>query len=145
MFQSGAAVAAVIAFWIFVAAVAIAGMVYDYRRRRLAMETLRMAVEHGQHLEPAMLERILARHHQGEPQQQPEDLRPYLHIGAIITIAAGVGVLIAGLWIGVDYPAFRFPILGLAAIAICVGIGLRISVRALQRYPSPAAAPDRPA
>jgi Domain of unknown function (DUF6249) len=143
MLNSGATVAAVIAFWAFLAAVAIAGMVYDYRRRRLAMETLRMAVEHGQHLEPGTLERLLARHHAEEP-QQTEDLRPYLHIGAVITIAAGIGVLIAGLWIGQDYPAFRFPIIGIAAIAICVGIGLRISVRVLQRYP-PAARPDRPA
>ena len=144
MFNSGAPIAAVIAFWMFLAVVAIGGMVYDYRRRRLAMEMLRMAVEHGQHLEPGTLERLLARHHDNEP-QQPEDLRPYLHIGAVITIAAGIGVLIAGLWIGNDYPAFRFPIIGLAAIAICVGIGLRISVRVLQRYQPPAAPPDRPA
>lgn len=144
MFHSGAAIGAVIAFWGFLAIVAVGGMVYDYRRRRLAMETLRMAVEHGQHLEPETLERLLARHHEGEP-QQIEDLRPYLHIGSIITIAAGIGVFIAGLWIGIDYPAFRFPILGIAAIAICVGIGLRLSVRALQRYPLAAAPPDRPA
>ncbi len=144
MLNSGAAIGAVIAFWMFLASVAIAGMVYDYRRRRLAMETLRMAVEHGQHLEPGTLERLLARHRDEVP-QQAEDLRPYLHIGAVITIAAGIGVAIAGLWIGIDYPSFRFPILGIAAIAICVGIGLRISVRVLQRYPSPAAPPDRPA
>lgn len=144
MLNSGATIAAVIAFWGFLGTVAVAGMVYDYRRRRLAMETLRMAVEHGQHLEPGTLERLLARHHEPEP-QQAEDLRPYLHIGAVITIAAGIGVAIAGLWIGIDYPVFRFPILGIAAIAICVGIGLRISVRVLQRYPLAAAPPDRPA
>ena len=144
MFNSGATIAAVIAFWVFLGSVAIAGMVYDYRRRRLAIETLRMAVEHGQHLEPGTLERLLARHHDDVPQQN-EDLRPYLHIGAVITIAAGIGALIAGLWVGIDYPAFRFPIIGIAAIAICVGIGLRISVRVLQRYPLSAAPPDRPA
>jgi hypothetical protein len=143
MLNSGASIAAVIAFWMFLAAVAIAGMVYDYRRRRLAMETLRMAVEHGEHLEPGTLERLLARHRQDEP-QQPEDLRPYLHLGAVITIAAGIGVLIAGLFIGNEYPAFLYPIIGLAVIAICVGIGLRISVRVLQRY-QPPAPPDRPA
>lgn len=145
MFHSGAAIAAVIAFWMFLATVAVAGIIYDYRRRRLGMEALRVAVEHGQHLEPGTLERLLAQQRDRELPRQSEDLRPYLHIGAVITIAAGIGVLIAGLWIGVDYPAFRFPILGLAAIAICVGIGLRISVRVLQRYPSPAAPPDRPA
>lgn len=144
MFNSGATIAAVIAFWMFLASVAIAGMVYDYRRRRLAIEALRMAVEHGQHLEPGTLERLLARHHDDVPQQN-EDLRPYLHIGAVITIAAGIGAVIAGLWVGIDYPAFRFPILGIGAIAICVGIGLRISVRVLQRYPLSAAPPDRPA
>jgi len=144
MLNSGATIAAVIAFWMFLAAVAIAGMVYDYRRRRLAMETLRMAVEHGQHLEPGTLERLLARQHHDEPQQS-EDLRPYLHIGSIITIAAGIGVFIAGLWVGIDYPAFRYPIIGIAVIAICVGIGLRISVWVLQRYQPPAAPPDRPA
>jgi hypothetical protein len=144
MLHSGAAVAAVIAFWMFLGAVAISGMVYDYRRRQLAMETLRMAVEHGQHLEPGTLERLLARHHHDEP-QQAEDLRPYLHIGAVLTIAAGIGVLIAGLFIGNEYPAFLYPIIGLGVIAICVGIGLRISVWVLRRYPSLAAPPDRPA
>ncbi len=145
MFHSGAAIAAVIAFWTFLAAVAIAGMVYDYRRRRLGLERLRVAIEHGQHLEPGTLARLLAQHPDREESQQAEDLRPYLHIGAVITIAAGIGVLIAGLWVGVDYPALRFPILGVAAIAICVGIGLRISVWVLQRYPCTAVPPDRPA
>ena len=40
--------AVAIAFWIFIAVVSVAGMVQDYRKRQLALEPLRIAIEHGQ-------------------------------------------------------------------------------------------------
>ncbi len=133
---------AFLGFWIFVAVVAIAGMVYDYRKKRLEMEALRTAIEHGQHLDPAILERLLAQHR--EPPHSPqEDMQPYLHIGGIITVAAGIGVGLAGLWIGLQFPVAKLPIFGVGVIGVCVGIGLLLSARALTRYKSPERPPGR--
>jgi len=45
------------AFWISIAAVAIAGMITDYKRRRGGIEVLRLAIEKGQQLDPAVVEK----------------------------------------------------------------------------------------
>ena len=50
------------AFWIFVTVSAYAGIKYDFRKRQLAMESLRAAIERGQPLEPAVVQQILGRH-----------------------------------------------------------------------------------
>jgi hypothetical protein len=39
-----------VAFWIFIGAVAVAGMITDYKRRRGGIEVLRLAIEKGQQL-----------------------------------------------------------------------------------------------
>jgi hypothetical protein len=128
---SGAIVA--VAFWAFLAVSAVAGMRYDFRKRQLAMESLRAAIERGQPLEPAVVEKLLAR--QSEPQaDDAQDLEPYLQIGGIITLAAGVGVLIAAFLVGLQYTVARLPLLGAGALTACIGIGLLFSARAVGRY-----------
>ncbi len=138
---------AFIAFWLFIAVIAVFGMAYDYRKKRLAMESLRTAIEHGQHLDPAVLEKLLAGHRQRQPPaDNPQDLRPYLHIGGIITIAAGIGVFLAGLWVGgMQFPVAEYPLLACGAFIVCIGIGLLVAVRALKRYAPPERSPDRSA
>lgn len=136
---------AFVAFWLFVAVMAVFGMAYDYRRRRLEMESLQTAIEHGQHLDPAVLEKLLAGRRQ-PPADNPQDLRPYLHIGGIITIAAGIGIFVAGLYVGgMQFPVAKYPLLALGAFVVCIGIGLLVAVRALRRYPPTERSPDRTA
>lgn len=136
---SGAIVA--VAFWAFLAVSAIAGMRYDFRKRQLAMESLRAAIEHGQPLEPGVVEKLLARHDAAEA-ERPQDLQPYLHIGGIITIAAGVGVLIAAFLIGLQFPIAKLPLLGVGALAVCIGTGLWAAARAIGRYRPRSGSPD---
>lgn len=142
--QSPGTVAAFLTFWLFIAVVAVAGMTYDYRKKRLEADALRTAIEHGQHLDPAVLEKLLGQ--QREPRtDNPQDLRPYLHIGGIITIAAGIGFFPAALWVGLQFPIAQFPMLGIGAIAVCVGVGLLVAARALKRYGPPERSPDHKA
>lgn len=136
---SGAIVA--VAFWAFLAVSAIAGMRYDFRKRQLAMESLRAAIEHGQPLEPAVVEKLLARHSDSEA-DRPQDLGPYLHIGGIITMAAGIGVLIAAFLVGLQFPVVRLPMLAVGALVVCVGAGLWIAARAIGRYRPRPGSPD---
>ena len=48
------------AFWIFIGAVAIAGMITDYKRRRGGIEVLRLAIEKGQEVVVTAYDRGIA-------------------------------------------------------------------------------------
>jgi hypothetical protein len=122
-----------VAFWLFLAVTALAGMQYDLRKRQLAMESLRAAIERGQPLEPAVVEKILAQ--QSAPDgDSPQDLQPYMQIGGIITIAGGIGVLIAAFVVGLQFPVAKLPMLGASALAVCIGVGLLLAAKAIGRY-----------
>jgi hypothetical protein len=76
-----------IAFWVFLTVAAVAGIVADYKKRGLALAPLRAAIERGQQLDPAVVERLMA------PEPRGEGLNAlYLKVGGIVTIAAGIGV-----------------------------------------------------
>lgn len=129
------------AFWIFVTVSAYTAIKYDFRKRQLAMESLRASIERGQPLEPAVVEQILARH-SGSGADDARDLVPYLQIGGIITIAGGFGVLIAAFFVGMQFPIVKLPMLGAGALAVCIGAGLLVAARALSRYSPRRGSPD---
>ena len=52
--------AVALAFWLFLAAAAVTGIVADYQKRRVALETLRAAIERGQQLDPAVCNRPIS-------------------------------------------------------------------------------------
>ena len=56
--------AVAIAFWVFVAIATVAGIVGDYKKRQLSLEPLRAAIEKGQQLDPAVVERLMAPAHE---------------------------------------------------------------------------------
>jgi len=125
---TGAIVA--VAFWLFLGAAAVSAMRYDFKKRQLSMESLRTAIERGQQLDPSVVEKLLAQHRQPDV-DRPQDLQPYLRIGGVITVAAGVGVGIAGEVLGLQVPLAKLPMVAAGVIAICIGIGLLIAARVL--------------
>jgi hypothetical protein len=141
IFDSFAGAIVAVAFWIFLTVSAVAGMKYDFRKRQLAMESLRAAIERGQPLEPGVVEKLLARQREPEADRLAE-LEPYLEIGGIITIAAAIGVLIAAFPVGAQFPIARLPMLGGGALAACVGAGLLLAARVLARYRPGVGSPD---
>jgi hypothetical protein len=141
IFNSLAGAIVAVAFWIFLTVSAVAGMKYDFRKRQLAMESLRTAIERGQPLEPGVVEQLLARHREPEV-DRPQDLEPYLRIGGIITAAGGIGVLIAAFPIGLQFPIAKLPMLGVGSLAVCIGLGLVLAARAAGRYRPRSASPD---
>jgi len=113
------------AFWLFLGACAIAGIVADYKRRRLGIEVVRSAIEKGQQLDPGLIEKLTS-----SPHDQPQKIDPlHLKLGGIITIAAGIGLCPLSVWLGAIYPSAVNPALGVAVLAICVGIGLLLGAR----------------
>jgi Domain of unknown function (DUF6249) len=113
-------------FWIFIGAVAIAGMVYDYKRRRIGIEVLRLAIEKGQPLDPALVEKLTSYEHKDAPIEPVQ-----VKIGGVITIAGGVGVGLLSFFVGRVFPIAFYPTLGAGVLVICVGVGLLIGARAL--------------
>jgi hypothetical protein len=133
---------AVVAFWMFITIVSVAGIMYDYRKKQLAADTLRHALEHGQHLDPALLDRLLTQQRYADGREQVQDPRQ-LKIGGIITIAAGIGFLPLGLFIRQVNAVAVYPIMGVGVLAICTGVGLLIAARVLAREPAPGSPVDR--
>jgi hypothetical protein len=114
------------AFWIFIGACCVAGIVADYKRRRAGMDVLRAAIDKGQQLDPALVEKLTSR---GAPPERtdPTDLK----LGGIITIASGVGICLLAVFISRIAFVALFPILGSGLFVICVGIGLLIGANML--------------
>jgi hypothetical protein len=128
---TGITVVAVV-FWIFVGAVSIGGMIQDYRKRQLALEPLRIAIEHGQQLTPEIIGRLLG--HEGQRHEvNPRELQ----VGGVITCASGVGVALLALFVSRVFPPYHWLVLGLGVVAVCVGLGLLIAARVLRRASAP--------
>ena len=116
-----------IAFWVFVAIVSVAGIIQDYRKRQLALEPLKAAIEHGQQLSPEMLAKLIGRDdHEG--QLDPKLLR----VGGIITCASGIGVALLAAFVALVFPPYHWIVLGLGILAICVGVGLTVAAKSLR-------------
>ena len=115
-----------VAFWVFIGAVDIAGMITDYKRRRGGIEVLRLAIEKGQQLDPALVEKLTSYEHRGDP-VHPHDLQ----LGGIITLAAGVGIGLLSFFVGRVWPVALYPTLGAGVLVICVGVGLIIGGKSL--------------
>lgn len=95
------------AFWIFIGAAAVAGIVTDYKRRRIGIEVLRLAIERGQQLDPALIEKLTSHHERSEP------IEPiHIELGGIITIATGVGICLLSFFVSRVAPIALYPILG---------------------------------
>jgi hypothetical protein len=117
-----------IVFWIFVTVAAVSGIVADYKKRKAALAPLTAAIERGQQLDPALVERLMA----PEKDSGPNPL--YLRVGGIIVLAAGVGVLVLAFFISQVEPRALYPILGGGAVTVCVGVGLMVAARAIEAH-----------
>jgi hypothetical protein len=129
------------AFWLFLGVCAVAGIVADYKRRHIGIEVVRAAIEKGQALDPALIERLTS-----SPQDREQRLDPtLLKLGGVITLAAGIGLCPVAWLVGQAFPVVIYPVLGLGILAVCVGIGLLIGAgivaRAGQSGGAPSASP----
>jgi hypothetical protein len=117
-----------IAFWVYIGVVSVAGMTQDYRKRQLALEPLRVAIEHGQQLTPEIMAKLLGK------DEQHEQLDPQLlQVGGIITCASGIGVALLTPFVAMVFPPYHWIFLGLGVVAVCVGIGLLLAAKVMRQ------------
>lgn len=120
--------AVAIAFWAFVAIATVAGIVGDYKKRQLALEPLRVAIEKGQQLDPNIVERLMA------PAQEARMNPVGLWVSGIILISAGIGVGLLAFFLDHIAPLAFWPVLGGGVVALCIGTGLVVAARVVQQH-----------
>ena len=126
--------AVAIAFWIFVTVAAVTGIWADYKKRQAALEPLRIAIERGQQLDPALVERLIA------PERDAGINPLYLRVGGIVVLSAGVGVVILAFLLEQVVPVSFYPVLGGGVVTLCVGAGLVVAARAVEQHRAQSAA-----
>ena len=121
-----------IALFTFLTISAVAGMISEYKKRRLAIDVLRTAIEHGQPLDPALIDRLSGKEKEYEEEGAP--LQPLsFRIGGIVTIATGIGIALLAFFVFVVFPTAFYPVIGLGVLIVCIGISLLISARVVER------------
>ena len=127
-FSLGAGLAS-LAFWGFIAAVVVAGIWYDIRKKEAQQETVRRLIESGQPLDEKVVDKLLAA--QEDQSDRPD--RAYL-LAAVIVLPISVGLAILGWVLGMAYPEAQLPLFGVAALVACVGLGLLAASRMARRW-----------
>ena len=124
----GAGLAA-LAFWGFIASVVVAGIWYDVRKREAQHETVRRLIESGQPIDQDLMEK-LSLVADGGDKRHDQDFR----ITGLWLLPIAVGMAVFGLILGSQYPEALAPLLGVAALLACMGIGFLMAAKAAKRW-----------
>jgi len=116
-------------FWIFIAAIVVAGIWYDAKKRESQQETLRRIVESGREIDSGTIDRVLNN-------REDKSLERDLKVSALITIAVSPGLAILGIFIAQIDDKALYPLLGVSLLVACVGTGLFLAAKLVERrYP----------
>ncbi|MEL6199965.1 MAG: hypothetical protein AAFQ62_01120 [Pseudomonadota bacterium] len=117
---------AVFGFWMFIAAVSVAGIWYDAKEKETKQETLRRVVESGRDVDPEMIRQIVGENSGGNTAR---DLR----IGAYILFGVAPGMFLFSIFIGMVNEEGRTVLMGVSALIACIGGGLLGAARLVER------------
>ncbi|MGI9234808.1 MAG: hypothetical protein ACR2RD_14335 [Woeseiaceae bacterium] len=105
-------------FWMFLAAVVVAGIWFDARKRESQQETLRRIVESGQRVDQTMIEKFLKAG--SENNRADQDLK----VGGLITLSVAPGLFLLGFFLSKLDEKLMDVMLGVALLVGFVGVGL---------------------
>jgi hypothetical protein len=106
-----------VAFWIFLAIIVVAAIWLAFARNRETQKTIRLAIEKGMQLDPALIDKLVTR-----KTGKPEDY----YIGGFVCIAVGIGLPVLGYFVRRIEPESFFPIVGAGILVGLIGISLVI-------------------
>ena len=124
--SSSAAGLGAFGFWLFIGAIVVAGIWYDARRKESQQETLRRVVESGQHIDPAVLDRIVGT---GGSRSLERDLK----VSALIVLFVAPGLAVLGLLLGQIATEARAALLGVSLLVGFIGVGLFLAAKLVER------------
>jgi hypothetical protein len=110
-------IVAIIGGLLFTGVVVVTAQVTKAAERKAFYETARAAVEKGQPLPPEVIEAMAAQ--PKRPATAQSDLR-----AGMIWLAAGLGVIIFGFAIGFEDGDAVYPLMGLGAIPLLIGVAM---------------------
>ncbi|HKI99463.1 MAG TPA: DUF6249 domain-containing protein [bacterium] len=119
---------AALGFWIFLAAVVVAGIWYGVRERQARYETLRRILDSGQPVDQALMAQLLPPSG-GDSRRLERDLK----VGGLIVLFVAAGLALLGWFIGMQSAQWLLPMLGVAALVGCVGTGLVVTSNVVGR------------
>lgn len=125
----GAGLAA-LGFWGFIAAVAVAAIWAENRKREARHETLRRMLESGQPIDQDLMDKLLAASGGSGSKRLARDLK----IAGLIVSFVAPGLALFGWLLGIEHGGWTLPIVGVAALVGCIGIGLLAAAMVLQRW-----------
>jgi len=114
------------AFWMFIAAVAVAGIWSEVREKAEKQKTLRDMLNKSDSLDEEMLGKLTALI-EGDKREKAQSTKNGLEVAHKITLAVAPGLAILGLMVG----AF-LPLLGVAGLVGCVSYGLLMASRTIK-------------
>ena len=114
-------------FWLFIAAVVVAGIWYDARRKESQQETLRRIVESGRDIDPAIIDRVIG---VSEGQKLARDLK----VGAYVVLPLAPGMALLAVFLGMIAPEPRAALLGVSILMAFIGTGLLLAAKMVERH-----------
>jgi hypothetical protein len=127
-FTLGAGLAA-LAFWGFLAVVVAAGIWYDVRKKESQQETIRRLFESGQPIDEKLVDRLMTK-----STDQGERLDRAFKLTGVILLPASVGLAVLGLVLRLQAPEATLPLLGVAGLVACLGLGFLVAARMARRW-----------
>lgn len=107
------------AFWLFIAVVALAGIIKSILQHRETQKTIRQAIEHGQPFDETLLQADKPwEAGQGAKAETPANMI----LGGLIVIASGLGLGVLGFFIGLEEGHPVYPLFGIGVMTVLVGI-----------------------
>ena len=114
-------------FWIFIAAIVVAGIWFDAQKREIQQETLRRIVESGKEIDAAMLDKLIAA---GEgDSRSDQDLKT----SGVIMISIAPGLAIMGWFMSALAEPLLKILLGAAFLVAFIGIGMMVAGKISER------------
>jgi hypothetical protein len=115
-------------FWLFLAAVVVAGIWFDARKRESQQETLRRVVESGQQVDMAVIDRMLAT--SGGSERPDRDLK----VAGIIVMFVAPGLSVLGWFLGRFNDKIFEIMIGVGLLVLIIGIGLYVAGTMTERW-----------
>ncbi len=113
-------------FWLFIAAIVVAGIWYDARRKETQQETLRRVVESGKDIDLEVIDRLLG---VSDSRELARDLR----LSVYVVVGVAVGLLALGLILGSINSDARVALMGVSALVAFIGAGLWGAAKFVER------------
>ncbi len=117
-----------IGFWLFLAAVVVARIWFDARKRESQQETLRRVVESGQEIDPAVIDKLLAAS-RGSTRVDRD-----LKVSGLIVIFIAPGIAVLGWFLAALEEELLGIMLGVSVLVGFVGAGLLVASKVSERW-----------